>query len=198
MFPSSHTAPLTYPLRDSATSTFLSSCFRTTLCLSSSSPLSPLSAPSESSLRSDLPPSKLLLSRTSNLQRLSIQTTFNLHFWDVSFGTVVVLDRRTYTLRAWHGCLPPGIWHSPGTYLSHSLYRTKPDESEGRGSGEKRGGHTARRQKPRKPQGKGAKTACRRPRKSRRPKWQVGRLPTHPTPAPRTGTSGTALEHISP
>ena len=85
MFPSSHTAPLTYPLRDSATSTFLSSCFRTTLCLSSSSPLSPLSAPSESSLRSDLPPSKLLLSRTSNLQRLSIQTAFNLHFWDISF-----------------------------------------------------------------------------------------------------------------
>ena len=58
--------------------------------------------------------------------------------------------------------------------------------------------HTARKQKPRKLRGKGAKTACRRPRKSRRPKWQVGRLPTHPTPAPRTGTSGTALEHISP
>ena len=48
----------------------------------------------------------------------------------------VLLDRRTNTLRAWHGCLPPGIWHSPGTSLSHSLYRTKPDASQRRGRGE--------------------------------------------------------------
>ena len=59
-------------------------------------------------------------------------------------------------------------------------------------------GHTARKQKGRIRRRKGAKTACRRPRESRRPKRQVGRLPSYPTPAPRTGTTGTALEHISP
>ena len=49
-------------------------------------------------------------------------------------------DRKTNTLRAWHGCLPPGIWRSPGTLQSHSLYRTKSDTSKVRGCGESEGG----------------------------------------------------------
>ena len=46
--------------------------------------------------------------------------------------------------------------------------------------------------------GENAKNTMSQASEAAKAKRKVGRLPTHPTPASRTGTSGTALEHIFP
>ena len=48
------------------------------------------------------------------------------------------------------------------------------------------------------PPGKTRKNTMSQASEAAKAKRKVGRLPTHPTPASRTGTSGTALEHIFP